>query len=213
MDKVLDIIKQRDCTFPRILLTNYKKLGITDLELIILIYLINSDSLNYNPKQISQDLDIKINDVLQIINNLTEKGIISFEIVKINKLSNEVIKLDLLYEKLTFLIIGKEEEVEEENEFISLFEKEAGRTLTSTEFELINGWQDLDYSEEIIMCALKESLRCTGTANFRYIDRILYEWNKKGIKTKEAVEKNKKEFKKAKSSNMDLFDYDWLNEK
>ena len=212
MDKVLEVLEQRDCTFPRILLTNYKKLGITDLELIILIYLINSNSLNYNPKQISQDLDIKMNDVLQIINNLTEKGIISFEIVKINKINNEVIKLDLLYKKLTFLIIGKEEK-EEENTFITDFEKEAGRTLTSTELEYITGWQDLDYSDEIIMCALKESLRCTGSANFRYIDRILYEWYKKGIKTIEDVEKNKQEFKKRKASNEELFDYDWLNDK
>lgn len=211
MDKVLDLIKQRDCTFPRILLTNYKKLNITDLELIIVIYLMNSYSLNYNPKQISQDLDIKINDVLQIINNLTEKGIISFEIVKINKLNNEVIKLDLLYEKLAFLVIG--EEKKEDNSFIGKFEKESGRTLTSTECEFINAWQNLDYSEEIIMCALEESLHYTGSANFKYIDKVLYEWQKKGIKNKEDVENNRKEFKKGKSSNMDLFDYDWLNEK
>ena len=212
MDKVLEILKQRDYTLPRVLLTNYKKLNITDLELIILIYLINSDSLNYNPRQISQDLDIKTNDVLQIINNLTEKGIISFEMVKINKLNNEVIKLDLLYEKLAFLVIGKEEPKEEEKGFIALFEKEAGRALTSTECEFINTWQNLDYSDEIIMCALSESLHYTGSANFKYIDKILYEWQKKGIKTKEDVEKNKKEFKKAKS-NIELFDYDWLNDK
>ena len=212
MYKLLDLIKQRDCTLPRVLLTNYKKLNITDLELIILIYLINNNSLNYNPKQISQDLDIKMNDVLQIINNLTEKGIISFEIVKINKLNNEVIKLDLLYEKLAFLVIGKEESKEEANDFISLFEKEAGRALTSTECEFINTWQNLDYSDEVIMCALSESLHYTGSANFKYIDKILYEWQKKGIKTKEDVEQNKKEFKKPKT-NVDLFDYDWLNDK
>ena len=76
------------------------------------------------------------------------------------------------------------------------------------EFEILNGWLELEYSEEIIICALKEAIY-NGATNFRYIDRILYEWNKKGIKTKEDVEKDKK----AKSNKVELFDYDWLNEK
>ena len=81
------------------------------------------------------------------------------------------------------------------------------------EYEIINGWLDLDYTEELIICALKEAIY-NGTTSLRYIDRILLEWHKKGIKTKEDVEKNKIEFKKKKEKNKseELFDYDWLNE-
>ena len=35
---------------------------------------------------------------------------------------------------------------------------------------------------------LKEAIY-NGISNFRYIDRILYEWNKKGLKNKEDVGK------------------------
>ncbi len=214
MENVLELLKQKDCTFPRILLTNYKKMNITDLELIVLIYLINSESMTYNPKQISQDLDIKLNDVLELINNLTEKNIIELEVVKINKISSEIIKLDLLYEKLAFKVIGKEFNDTKNKTFIEKFESEISRDLTSSECEIINGWLDLEYSEEIIICALKEAIYYTGTPNFRYIDKILLEWNKKGLKTKEDVDRNRKEFKKSKS-NKDLSDdyYDWLNDK
>ena len=79
------------------------------------------------------------------------------------------------------------------------------------EYEIINGWLTT-CSEEIIILALKEATY-NGVSNFRYIDRIINEWNKKGIKTKEDVEKNKKEFKNKKDNKkQELFDYDWLND-
>ncbi len=212
MEQVIDILKMRDVSFPRLLLLNYKKINLTDQELIVIIYLINNTNPTYNPKQISQDLDLKISEVLEIINNLTEKALISLNIVKINNIRSEVINLDLLYEKLSFSIVNENKDTKKNSNLFEIFEKELGRGLTPMEFEIINGWLDIDYSEEIIICALKEAIY-NGISNFRYIDRILFEWHKKKIKTKEDVEKNKKNFQKNKSSNVELFDYDWLNDK
>ena len=50
-----------------------------------------------------------------------------------------------------------------------------------------------------------------GVNNFRYIDRILFEWNKKGIDTVDKISKYKKEFRK--DTNVEVPDYDWLNDK
>lgn len=211
MEQIVELLKGKEFHLPKILITSYKKLNITDIELIVIIYLINSDCSTYNPKQISTDLDIKINDVLEIINNLMEKNIISLDIIKINNIRNEVINLDLLYEKLAFNILDIAPKEEKNTNLFEIFENELGRGLTPMEFEIINGWLEIEYSEELILCALKEAIY-NGISNFRYIDRILYEWHKKGIKTKEDVEKNKREFKKSKSSNIELFDYDWLND-
>ncbi len=211
MEQIIEVLKARSLHLPDLLLANYKKLNLTDLELIVLIYLLNMDNPTYNPKEIGKYLDIKMNDVLNIINNLTEKGIISVDVVKINNVRSEVINLDLLYEKLAFIIMKKDKS-KTDNGLYSVFEKELGRGLTSMEYEIINGWTDLDYSTELIICALKEAVY-NGVSNFRYIDRILYEWQKKGIKTKEDVEKNRRAFKKAKNSKTELFDYDWLNDK
>lgn len=212
MDQMVDLLKNKDFHIPRVLLTSYKKLNISDSELIILIDLINSDSSIYNPKQISIDLSLSLNEVLELINDLIEKGIISLDIVKINNIHSEVINLNLLYEKLSLILMGNLPKEESNSNLFDIFESELGRGLTPMEFEIINGWLDIDYTQELILSALKEATY-NGISNFRYIDRILYEWHKKGIKTKEDVEKNKKEFKKAKSSNLELFDYDWLNDK
>ena len=209
MDKVIELLKFTNIQISKTLLFNYKKLNITDQEFIVLIYLINENV--YNPKQIGNDLDIAFPEVLEIINNLTEKGIVKIELAKINNIRTEVINLDALYEKLAFLIIKDEKEVEKPKSLFDTFETELGRTLSPMEYEIINGWLTT-CSEEIIILALKEATY-NGVSNFRYIDRIINEWNKKGIKTKEDVEKNRLEFKNKKDNKkQELFDYDWLND-
>lgn len=209
MDKVIELLKSTNIQISKALLFNYKKLNIADQEFIVLIYLINENV--YNPKQIGNDLDIAFPEVLEIINNLTEKGIMKIELAKINNIRTEVINLDALYEKLAFLIIKDEKEVEKPKSLFDTFETELGRTLSPMEYEIINGWLTT-CSEEIIILALKEATY-NGVSNFRYIDRIINEWNKKGIKTKEDVEKNRLEFKNKKDNKkQELFDYDWLND-
>ena len=78
------------------------------------------------------------------------------------------------------------------------------------EYEIINSWKDNGYTDELITLALKEATY-NGVSSLRYIDKIIYEWGKKGIKTKEDVEKNRKQFKSESKEKKELFDYDWLN--
>ena len=102
--------------------------------------------------------------------------------------------------------------VEKKTSLFDTFESELGRTLSPMEYEIINGWLQ-ECSEEIILLALKEAIY-NGVSNFRYIDRIINEWSKKGIKTKEDVLKNQNEFKRNQKDKkkQELFDYDWLND-
>lgn len=210
MSQVIELLKSINYQISKELLFNYKKLNITDSEFIVIIYLINQSSNIYNPKQISNDLKIDLNNVLEIINSLCEKNIMKIEMKKVNNIRGEFINLDLLYEKVAFSLT----QVEEKNDsnLYSVFETEFGRTLSPMEFEIINGWIDAGYSEELIKLALKEATY-NGVSNLRYIDKIIYEWGKKGIKTKEDVEKNRKQFKSDNvTKNKKLFDYDWLND-
>ncbi len=209
MNQILEVLKTKCYQIPQILLFNYQKLDVNELELIVIIYILNDNDTNYNPKKISNDLNIDVKKVLEVINNLVEKGILSIEIIKVNNIRNEVINLDLMYEKLAFLIMKKDTNNKESNIFDS-YSKELGRGLSPTEYEIINSWLDNGYSEELILLALKEAVY-NGVSNFRYIDRIIFEWAKKGIKNKEDVERNRKSFKRNKE-NKELFDYDWLND-
>lgn len=209
MDKIVELLKSINYQIPKELLFNYRKINIKDDELIIIIYLINQSSNIYNPKQISNDLDMNLNNVLEIVNSLSEKNIIKTEVKKINNIRCEIVNLDLLYEKLAFALNDTKKE---DSNLYSIFETEFGRTLSPMEYQIIGSWVETGYDEELIKLAIKEAAY-NNVRTLRYIETIIVEWGKKGIKTKEDVEKNRKQFKNNNSSkNKELFDYDWLND-
>ena len=83
--------------------------------------------------------------------------------------------------------------------------------LSPMEYEIIKAWLENNMSEEIITEALKEAT-FNGVSNLRYIDKILYEWGKLGLKTKEDVMKNKMKRRKEKEQPSEIFDYDWFDD-
>ena len=97
MGQIIELLKSINYQVSKELLFNYKKMNITDREFIIIIYLINQPSDMYNPKQISNDLNINLNTVFEEINSLCEKNIIKIEVKRINKVLTETINLDSLY--------------------------------------------------------------------------------------------------------------------
>ena len=209
--QVKEIIQNRDIVIPRILFINYKKIGLSEKELIFLIYIINNTSV-FNPKQISNELNITLSDVMETMETLNSKGIVKLELKKQGNIRNEYINLDGLYEKLTYTILNQEKE-ETKTSIYDIFETEFGRTISPMEYEIISAWLENGTSEETIILALKEAIY-NGVSNLRYIDKIISEWSKKGIKTREDVEKSRISFKQKKEikPKNEILDYDWLNE-
>ena len=138
---------------------------------------------------------------------MSEKGLIKLELKKKGNIREEQINLEGLYNKLAFIIMDNNVEKKQSTIF-DKFEKEFGRTLSPIEYELINSWLE-NNNEQIITLALKEAVY-NGVSNLRYIDKIIHEWQKKGIKSEKDLINQKR---KPKSSvKIDTFDYDWLNE-
>lgn len=206
MDKVIELLKSKNIIIPIPFLNKYRELELDEKEFIMLIYLMNYNG-SFNPKQIGIEIGYNFKEVLEITNSLIEKGFIEISVKNINGVKEEFICLDKLYNKLAFLIINKENRIDESNIF-SIFEKEFGRTLSPIEYELINAWKENNFSEELILQALKEAV-LNGVSNLRYIDKILYEWNRKGIKNVNDIERYKSHNSIKKT---EVFDYDWLND-
>ena len=180
---------------------------------------INSDSgiIAFNVDDIfAQDIACYLDkyNVMQILNNLTEKNIITIK-VETNKdsLSEEYIYTDILYQKLLNIIVEeKKEEKTISQDIFTLFEQELGRTISPMECEIIREWITSNYSEEIIKEALKEAIY-NNVRSLKYIDRILYSWHSKGIRTKEQIMDEKKNYRKQiVSTTTNVFDYNWLEE-
>lgn len=212
MEKIINILKNNNMFIPRLLLLNYKKLNLSEKDLILIIYLLNEKDMCFNPNKISTDLNLNLTEVLETIDQLSSNGILKIELRKINQVREEFIVLDYLYEKLAYFIINEEQFNEEkETNIFDTFEQEFGRTLSPMEYEIINGWLEAQFNEEIIIAALKEATY-NGVSNLRYIDKILYEWKKKGINSVNDIEKDKVKYQSKTVEKKELFDYDWLND-
>ncbi len=195
-----------------------KKLSLN--EFLVLIYLENNFSDNFEIELISSSLGISVNDVMEAFNSLTLKGLVSLDSVKgADRRFNEVVNLNNVYD-YALEELDNEAKKEQKEDIFKVFERELGRTISSMELELINGWLVSGTSEEMILGALREAVY-NGVSNFRYIDKIIYEWEKKGFKTMEDVNnhlknryqgKDKPQMKANLKKEQDILDYDWLDE-
>ena len=76
IDKITNILKQKPLIIPQSLFYNYKKLNINEQDLLVLIFLLNSEE-TFNPMLISSNMQIKIDEVMK---SITSYGIIRLSI-------------------------------------------------------------------------------------------------------------------------------------
>lgn len=206
---------EKPITIPRMIFNNYKRLNITEEELIILIFIIDfGGRIVYNPDIFVNELKMEKFKVMELLNSLYEKKIITISVEKnSNNKSEEFISLDLLYSKM--LNLFKDSTPTDSNidntDIFSVFEKELGKTISPMEYEIIKGWINDKFSYEIIIEALKEAV-LNNVTSLRYIDKILYDWKKKGIKNKEDIIRDKNNYRANKNKTKEVFDYNWLED-
>ena len=180
------------------------------IEFLLLMYFEDTDDKTLNVAKISKVLSLKEEQVLQAFNHLITLNFIEVDTGKDEKNKRcETISLTPLYESL-WKKVEKKRKSETKDTIFDAFQKELGRNISPMEYEIINAWLDKDFSEELILGALKEAVY-NGVSSLRYIDKILYEWQKKGYHTLKDVNEGltKKNEKKAP---VELFDYNWLED-
>lgn len=217
--KLIEIFKSGNIVVPIYFIQHFKEFKLKWDEFIFMMYLYSiGNKFLFDPSKFSRDLNIDLMDIMNYISILTDKHYIEVEVIKNDKgLMEEVIILDGFYDKISIMTINEvnQSSNSENSNIFEVIEKEFGRTLSPMEYEIIKAWLDGNMSEEIIKEAIKEAA-FNGVSNLRYIDKILYEWGKAGIKTVSDVEKNRKKKNKVKeadeSIDMDIVDWDWFDE-
>lgn len=207
------VIKEKTYNIPSFILKNYEKLNLTAEEVLVLIVLYNHyGKISYDINKLLEEINLEKYKLMQLISSLEEKKIISIDLITNSKgLKEEYISLELLYDKIVNIYLDVKEETSENADIYSAFEKELGRTLSPMEYEIIKGWVMDKFSDELIILALKEAVY-NGVNNLRYIDKVLYGWRKKNIKNKQDIIKDKEKFKNRQKENIEVFDYNWLDE-
>ena len=207
---LLTTLQEGTTSISNLLLENYRKLSLTDQEMMLIIHITYYQSKgNFFPSisLLQNKMDIKAEDLMRILQRLVRDNFIQIEgnLEEQTSKISEVYNLTPLYKKLINVlerdiqVTENEQEMKKDRDQIKTlfksFEQEFGRPLSPMEIEMINTWIDQDrYSYEIIIYALKEAV-FSNKLNFRYIDRILFEWDKKNLKTLKQIKEHIKGFR------------------
>ncbi|MBM7577403.1 DnaD domain-containing protein [Jeotgalibacillus terrae] len=199
-------IKEGYTAIPVMLLKYYKKLNLTETESMLIIQLhafIDKGNLFPTPDQIADRMTLTSSECLKIIQKLMKKNLIAIHEGE-EEIKTEHYSLDPLWNCI--LTIAEQEKFQEtveqtmamQTDLYTMFEQEFGRPLSPLECETLAMWIDQDgHSSEIVKAALREAV-ISEKLNFRYIDRILFEWKKKGIKSSADAKKQGEQFRKPK---------------
>lgn len=190
---------------PTLLLKHYRKLGINNDDFVLIIQLKSyMDRGEYFPdlNEIAEIMGISKNEVFKAIHQLMQKKLLAIETKKDEQgITEDRYSFDLLWEKLIILMKQNEKTAEIKQEekdsknLYSIFEAEFGRPLSPIERDSLIMWTEEDnFSPELIQLALREAV-LSQVYSFKYIDRILLNWAKKNIRTKEQVEKETQKFR------------------
>lgn len=222
-NKIYDMIMEKPIVLPIGLLEFYTQLGLTSEEVVLILQFQKE---NISIEKVSKNMNKSATDILSMISILVQRN---FVIATTNEKSQVVYSFQPLFKQLAHLMIQNIESKEEKTivinqteiaELMEMFSKEFGRELSSMEFDMIGDWlQQSQYSISLIKEALREAV-LSDVHNLKYMDRILLEWERKGITTVEQVKNQRQKFKREVSLNnkielndeiVDLLSHDWLN--
>lgn len=170
-----ELIENKCVDISRLLLLRAKELNIDDNEchILLIVYTLKDIGIKTVTPQMIQNYSVLSNQELdKVLASLLNKKLIC------NRLGS--ISLNELEKKL--LCENKEiEEKASEVDLISIFEEQFARALSPIELNIIKDWKNCNYSDEMIVKALKEAVK-SQVLNFRYIEGILSNWAKTGVK-------------------------------
>lgn len=203
-------------SIPKYLLTRYKQIGLNDREMMVLIQIFCEAESNPYPSitALADRMTLSAADIEEIISRLSEKKLLTIERYwnPIEQKWSQCYSFVNLIDELAELWAIERQLEEEKNlkqgqsssqsisinpdikRIVRTFEQEFGRLLTQLECENIERWLLAHYSEELIIEALRRGVSA-GIRNFRYLDSILREWEKKGLRTRAEVEAEDAYFK------------------
>lgn len=169
----MDDLINYDCVdFKKLLILRAKNLKINDQECYMLLLIMTMDEIGMKPiipSMISKLCSMSLKDIDKILISLVDRHLILRE------------KGSLNFSPLKQILLNQPVKEIQDLNLVSIFENAFGRALNQMELEIINGFKTSGYDDKMILDALNESVK-SGVINFRYIEKILDNWSKYGVR-------------------------------
>lgn len=178
---------------PYTLIVQLSQLKIRPGEFVVLIQILSASQIDremfVSPQTLAIQSGMSSFEVSQCISNLVQNGCLAIgERSETDGTLSHYYDLKPLWSRLRGQNpLQSEERVLQKNP-VTVFEEEFGRPLSGIECEQIRYWLDHDgHSEWILVEALREAV-LANKYSFKYIDRILFDWQRNRIRTKQQLE-------------------------
>lgn len=207
MNKTLMLkwLQEGSINIPTTLLTHYHSLNINEKELVLLLQILTfleKGNEFPTPTELADFMTIDSLECHNLLSQLIRKGLMKImDGNNENGIRFEQYSLEPLWGKLIdhYMLLDKKQEEavvqKEETDLYTTFEQEFGRPLSPFEIETLTMWLDDDQHQALIIKAALREAVISGKLNFRYIDRILFEWKKNGVKTIQQAKSYGKKFR------------------
>ncbi|GAB7387566.1 DNA replication protein DnaD [Bacillaceae bacterium] len=195
-------------SFSNLLLKYYKKLGLNDGQMMLLLHILafKGEGKEFpTVAELEERMSAEPAEVVSMLQHLVKNGFLAIEehVDPFTGVRSEAYSLEPFYRKIgarlaeEFPPPRKGAAAEKgEDSLYTLFEEEFGRPLSPMECETLASWEEQDgYSKELIKAALKEAV-ISGKPSFKYIDRILLEWQRNNIRTAQEAREYSLRFRK-----------------
>lgn len=169
--------------FKKLLILKAKSMKLSDQECYVLLLIMTLDEIGIKPitpSQIHKICSLSLQQIDETLIALVDHHYIA----RMNG------SLDL--RPIENLLLNKKSEEVQEVDLVSVFEDAFGRSLSQREVQLINSLKCQGHSDDMIIDALDESVK-SGVITFRYIEKILDNWAKYGVKRRYAPQPIKQE--------------------
>lgn len=198
-----------ETSISNILLHHYHDLGMTTAQLVVYLEFksyLDRGILDPDIRQIACHLKTDENQVFDLLHQMMSNQLV---VQQMRKLADG--KEDAFWD-FTPLInklgafneqsIGEQEQTTKKNQRVTTFNKievEVGRPLSPMEMQIVNDWLDKDhYQPAIIALALRQAVM-NSALSLQYMDRILRNWSRQGLKSVHDIQEHERQFEERKS--------------
>lgn len=198
-----------------ILVDNYKKLGLNENELSIILVtnsLIQKGVDFITPDIVALKMTLDFQEIDSCFTNLIKKNILTLEGCDKIHISIEPLKkrlAEIFYEQLQ-----KETSIpssKDQNDAFVLFENEFGRALSQFEINTIKDWFDQGNTLSTIKEALNVAI-IARVKTIRYIDKILLEWRMREEISKNGISPLSEKWRKNLEETMEIAKINWMED-
>ncbi|MGY4690073.1 DnaD domain protein [Salibacterium sp. K-3] len=204
-EQALHMLQYGSTSVSNLLFDYYANIGLEEKEVMVLLHIYRFIEDHHpfpTPGELAGRMAVSEDECSGMLRSLINNGFLDMHTNEDDhQVMYETYSLAPLFRRIIQQCYSPEEEsgtkADSEGELYELFEQEFARPLSPMEYETINVWIDQDkYSAELIKEALHEAV-LSGKLNLRYIDRILFEWHKNGIRTKQEAKSHRDRFRKS----------------